>query len=147
VIDFSRLPREQVEQAVIRMSFDDRAAMSRRMAIVTVLDFNDLAATKLVDSNFDTAVTTIAGKLSVAVPSVPADLATLSDAQLVALAASMALAEADYQDRIEALAECKRYWTTIVESGGTAPTSTTYLNRLLALMNYVRAARGLSAVS
>jgi hypothetical protein len=147
VIDFSRLPREQVEQAVIRMSFDDRAVLSRRMAIQTVLDFNDLAGTKLTDTTFDTAVTTIAGKLSVALPSVPADLATLNDAQLVALAASMTLAEADYQDRIEALAECKRYWTTIVNSGGTAPTTATFLATLLSMMNYVRAARGLSAVS
>lgn len=141
-IDYSRLPRAQVRDAVIRMSFEDRANDVRSIAIRAVNDYNELAATPMDEDAFETAVLVMVAKLDTAMPTVPADLDTFSDQQLATLANSLALAEWDWMMRNRVLGENHRYWVRRASQ----PTPTEYLAHWRTLANYVRAKRGLTAI-
>ena len=141
-IDYTRLPRAQVLDAVVRMSFEDRANDVRPIAIRAVNDYNEIAATPMDEAAFNSAVQTMVGVLDTAMPSVPADLSALTDAQLAALANALSLAEWDWMMRVRLLGENHRYWVR----RGTQPAAATYLAMWKTMANYVRAKRGLTAI-
>lgn len=141
-IDYTRLPRAQVQDAVVRMSFEDRANDVRSIAIRAVNDYNELAAQAMDEAAFNNAVVIMVGVLDTSMPSVPADLAALSDAELAALANSLELAEWDWMMRIRLLGENHRYWVRRASQ----PSAATYLAMWKTMANYVRAKRGLAAI-
>jgi hypothetical protein len=146
-IDFSLLSRIQLKDAIRRYAFSDNPFNVRPIAINAVNDFNELLLAPLDEAGFDSAVQTMAGKLDVAQPAIPADLETLTDDQLRALAQSLELAEWDYHRRNACLAENHRFWKTRKLTANVVPTASQYLAMLLRMMNYVRAKRGLAPVT
>lgn len=141
-IDYTRLPRAPVLDAVIRMSFEDRANDVRAIAIGAVNDYNDVAATPLDETAFTNAVLTMVSKLETPMPSVPADLTQLTDGELADLANSLALAEWDWRMRVRLLGENHRYWV----KRASQPSAAVYLAHWRTMANYVRAVRGLAAI-
>lgn len=144
-VDFTRLTRPDVEARILRMLQDGREHEHRLEAIQAVNNLQTLlaAANKLNEQALENAVISVAGKLDVPIPAVPADLSTLDLAQLVALAQQMELAEWDYYKRTAALSQTFAYW----RARGTAPTPTTYEAMFLRMANYMRAKRGLAAIA
>lgn len=145
-LQFARLTRPKVDEHILRYAQDYREAEVRSVAISAVNDFASISATQIDESTFSTYVQSMAGKLDVAMPSVPADLSTLTDAQAVALADSLELADWDYRRRTQQVGENYRYWLRQKELGRTPPAAAAYIAMYLTLINYVRAKRGLAAV-
>lgn len=142
-IDYAKLPRAQVEAAVLRMSFEDRATDVRSMAIRAVNAYHkEVAAQPLDEATFNAAVLTMVSVLDTAMPSVPNDLATLSDSALATLANSLDLAEWDWRQRLRIMEENHAYWVR----RATQPTAAVYLAMWKTMVNYVRAKRGLAAI-
>lgn len=147
-VDFSRLDRAEVNRRILTMLQDGRVHEHRFIAINAVNQFNALIVNKLDTTAFNASVVEIASRLDVAIPAVPADLDSLTNAQAVALAQQMELAEWDYYKRSDCLSQCFQYWRTLATANTpTIPTSAQYLNTWLSMMNYVRAKRGLSALT
>jgi hypothetical protein len=146
-VDFSRLTRAQVDQYIIRFAQDDRPFEVRPVAIQAVNDFADISPAQIDEDAFAAHVVSMVAKLDVAIPAVPADLGTLSEAQARTLAGQLELAEWDYRRRVQALADNHRYWVRQLALDRAAPNAAAYLAMLLKLMNYVRNKRGLAAVS
>lgn len=139
----SRMTRPELERLVVSYASAAYPFEIREKAVQAVLDFNELQTSKLDENGFDSAVAVLAAKLDVAMPSVAADLSTLNDAQLVALADSLELAQWDFQRRSHALNYTHQFW----RQRGTVPTAAQYRDMFLRIANYMRAARGLSAVT
>lgn len=140
----SRMTRTELDRLVISYASSSYPFEIREKAVQAVLSFNDLQTTKLDENGFDAAVVALAAKLGVTMPTVPADLTTLDDAQIVALADAMELAQWDFQRRAHALNYTQTFWQ---QRAPTVPTSLQYRDMFLRIANYMRAVRGLSAVT
>jgi hypothetical protein len=138
----ARMSRPELERTIVSYASADYPYMAREHAVRAALRYNELLAQGLENGPLQTAITTIAGKLLVAMPAAPADLSGLTDAQLASLADSLELAFWDYHRRTYALGAAHEVWV----KRGTEPSASDYLNTFLALANYVRAGRGLSAI-
>lgn len=146
-IDFARLTRANVDAAIIRYAASDRAFDVRPTAVTAVNAFASITPSQIDEATFEGYVLSMAGKLDVAVPAVPADLATLTDAQARTLAGQLELADWDWHRRLASVNENWTYWVRQIALGRAAPSATVYVNMLLRIMNYVRSKRGLAAVT
>lgn len=139
----TRMIRDQLTKLVNTYASATYPLDMRDRAVRAVLSFHSLQTSKLDEAAFDASVVAVAAKMAVTMPSVPADLSKLSDAELVALADSLWLAQEDYRQRDNAMNYCDAFW----RERGVVPTANQYLSMFLRIANYLRAAYGLSAVA
>ncbi len=140
---YERMTRPEVERALLGLAGSTWPHDVPEYAIKGVLAFNSMQTKAISTGNFASYVATLASYLDVSMPAVPADLATLDDAQLRALAADMELAYWDFHRRSNALSYTHQYWRKHVDAGGTPPTILQYRDFFLSTANTIRAVRGL----
>lgn len=139
----SRMSRSEVDRLIIAYASASYPYDVREYAVRAAHAFNDLAATPLDEAGFEVAVGTLHDKLVVAMPSVPVDLSTLSDAQAVTLADSLELAQFDFHRRTNAMGYNHQFW----QRSGVAPSAAQYLGMFYKIANFTRAVRGLPPIS
>lgn len=142
-IQHSRLTRQRVDELIVQYASASYPFDVREYAVRTALSFNELQTTPLSETAFEAAVTTLHAKLIVAMPTVPVDLATLSDAEAVALADALELAQWDFNRRTAAMGFNLQYW----QKRGVVPTAGQYLDMFYRVANFARGVRSLTNLS
>lgn len=142
-VQHSRMPRADIERLILAYASADYPYSVKEYAVRAALAFNDLLDAPLDEQGFETAVSTLHAKLNVVMPAVPADLASLSDAQAVALADALELAQWDFHRRTNAMGYNQQFW----QRRGIAPTAAQYLAMFYKIANFTRGGRGLPNIS
>ena len=139
----ARMSRPEVDRLIVAYASATYPFDVREYAVRAAHSYNELLASPLDEQGFESAVSTLNDKLAVAMPAVPADLSALTDAQAVALADALELAQWDFHRRCNAMGYTHQFW---VRRGG-VPTSAQYLAMFYRIANFSRTMRGLPNIS